>query len=67
MLSQKNENIKRAAKIIYFLKLKGITQRQIADELCIKKQVVNNFIHGRIKSKRISAWIKNNLGVTVNE
>ena len=67
MLTQKKENIKKAAKIIYFLKLKGITQKQIADELCIKKQVVNNFIHGRIKSKRVSAWIENNLGVAVNE
>ena len=67
MLSQKNENNKRAAKIIYFLKLKGITQKQIADELGIKKQVVNGFIHGRKKSKRISTWIENNLGVAVNE
>ena len=67
MIAQENEKNKRAAKIIYFLKLKGITQKQIADELCIKKQVVNNFIHGRIKSKRVSVWIKNNLGVAVNE
>ena len=67
MLTQKKENIKRTAKIIYFLKLKGITQKQIADELGIKKQVVNGFIHGRTKSKRVSAWIENNLGVAVNE
>ncbi len=67
MITQENENNKRVAKIIYLLKLKGLTQKQIADELGIKKQVVNNFIHGRIKSKRISTWIINNLGVTVNE
>ena len=67
MITQENENNKRAAKIIYFRKLKGITQKQIADELGIKKQVVNGFIHGRTKSKRISTWILNNLGVAVNE
>ncbi len=58
-----NANLKRIAKIIYILKLKGLSQQKIADELNVTRQVVNKVIHGSAKSKRVENWLKENLGV----
>ncbi|MBR1943113.1 helix-turn-helix domain-containing protein [bacterium] len=61
--NKKQSNIKRAAKIIYLLKVHGITQKSIAEELGIEKQTVNKVIWGGGTSARINTWLKENLGV----
>ena len=58
-----NRNIERTAYIIYLLKLKGITQQDIAEELGITRQAVNRVILGKANSKRICNWLDKNIGV----
>ncbi len=60
--SQKVNN-KRIATIIYLLKLNGITQQQIANDLNIKRQSVNRVINGHAKSRKVANWLKENLGI----
>lgn len=56
-------NIKRRAKIIYLLNLKGISQKDIASELKISNQAINRVIGGLSKSQKVDTWLKENLGV----
>lgn len=66
MMSNKNKNttnIKRAAQIVYLLKISNLKQKDVAQKLNVKPQVINNFINGRIKSRRIANWFKENLGI----
>ena len=59
----KSSDLKRIAKILYLLRLKGFSQQKIADELHITRQVVNKVIHGCAKSARVENWLKENLGI----
>lgn len=60
----KNENnIKRATKIIYLLKVNGTTQTRIARQIGVSKQTFNKVMWGKAKSARINNWLKENLGV----
>ena len=59
----KQQNKKRIAKIIYLLKLKGLSQQKIADDLCIQRASVNRVINGHARSQRVEQWLKENLGI----
>jgi len=62
--TNKNENnIKRATKIIYLLKVNGATQTMIARKIGVSKQTFNKVMWGKAKSARIDEWLKKNLGV----
>ena len=56
-------NIKRTAEIIYYLKLNGITQQAIADELHMHKSAVNRAINMNGRSRKVENWLKENLGI----
>lgn len=61
----KNKNAQRKALIVYHLTLNQVTQTQIANELGITLQAVNQFITGKLKSENISNWFLANLGIEV--
>ncbi len=63
--NSKNKNIERKAYIIYHLTINDITQKQIADEMGISIQAINQFILGRIVSRNISQWFLDNLNIEV--
>ena len=67
MQTQKNAKSKRSLKevayIAYLLKLKGLTQQDIANNLAISRQAVNRVISGSASSKRVRNWLETNLGV----
>lgn len=63
--NSKNEKTQRKAFIIYHLIRNNITQKQIAEELGITLQTVNQFISGRILSRNISNWFLKNLKIEV--
>lgn len=63
--NSKNKNIERKAYIIYHLTINDITQKQIADEMGISIQAINQFILGRIVSRNISQWFLDNLNIKV--
>ena len=61
--NKSKRNIKEIAYILYLLKLKGITQQDIATDLGISRQAVNRVISGQASSQKINNWLKLNLGV----
>ena len=61
--NKKQRNIKEIAYILYLLKVKGITQQDIATDLGITRQAVNRVISGKASSQKINNWLKLNLGV----
>lgn len=63
--NSKYKNTERKAFIFYHLIKNNITQKQIAEELKITLQSVNQFISGRYKSKNISNWFLKNLKIEV--
>ncbi len=56
-------NIKRTATIIYLLKLNGITQQAIANELGMQKSAVCRAINMHARSRKVENWLKENLGI----
>ncbi len=70
MIIQKNKlqneflrKVKRGAEIKHRLKLAGLTQKNIADELNISVSCISRVISGIATSNRVDAWLKENLGV----
>lgn len=63
--NSKHKNAERKAFITYHLMRNDITQTQIAKELGITLQSVNQFITGRISSRNISKWFLKNLKINV--
>ncbi|MGN0013822.1 MAG: hypothetical protein ACI37T_00210 [Candidatus Gastranaerophilaceae bacterium] len=63
--NKKIKNAERKAFIIYHLTINDVTQQQIADELKISIQAVNQFISGKILSRNISQWFLKNLKIEV--
>ena len=61
--NKNKRNIKEIAYILYLLKIKGITQQDIATYLGISRQAVNRVISGQASSQKINNWLKLNLGV----
>ena len=57
-------NVKRAAKINYLLKINGLSQKTIAEELGISNVWVCKYINGKVNSPTIEEWLKENLGVS---
>ena len=56
-------NIKRAMKINCLLRIKGITQQQIAKELGLSYVWVSNVINGKGHNEKLENWLKENLGI----
>ena len=61
----KQKNVIKCAFIQYQLKLRGLTQAQIAKELNISSQAVNRALLGQSKISRVDEWIEENLGLEV--
>ncbi len=56
-------NIKRKAKILYLLSIKGITQKDISKKLNISKQAVNQAIYGKSKITKVEDYLREKIGV----
>ena len=70
MIIQKNKlqneflrKVKRGADIKYRIKLAGLTQKMIADELNVTESCISRVISGIATSQRVDNWLKENLGV----
>ena len=59
----KQKNVIKGAFIQYQLKLRGLTQAQIAKELNISSQAVHRALLGQSKISRVDEWIEENLGL----
>lgn len=55
----------RAALITQQLMIKGLTQKDVAKDLCINSVTVCNFIHSKRESGKVRKWILDNLGLVV--
>ncbi len=53
----------RTIKIKTALLLKGLKQKDIAQDLGISSAAVSMFINGKRSSKRFEKWVKENLGI----
>lgn len=63
--NSQHKNAERKAFIIYHLMRNDITQKQVAEELKITLQSVNQFITGKFKSEKLSNWFLENLKIEV--
>jgi len=51
----------------YLLKLRGITQKQIAQELGVSQMSVSSEINGTLRSHKVRCAIAEKIGISVND
>ena len=60
-------NVKRAARIMYELKIRGFKQRDVAEELGMTRQAVSRSFCGLSTVSRVDEWIEQNLGLYLED
>lgn len=60
-------NVKRAARIMYELKIRGIKQWEVAEELGMTRQAVSRSFLGLSTVSRVDEWIEQNLGLYLED
>lgn len=63
--NKSKRNVKRAARIGYECKIRGIRQSDIASELGITRQAVGRSFSGLSTIGRVDEWIEKNLGLVI--
>lgn len=63
--NKSKRNVKRAARIGYECRIRGIRQIDVANELGITRQAVGRSFLGLSTISRVDEWIEKNLGLVI--